>query len=96
MQAFITERKLVTISRKAIARISKAMSDGLCFACLEPLGDSPAKRHCHERCYRATLRAVEKGQTTIDERVSEGKLAGDSENRGRPPSNPVTVELTGG
>lgn len=89
----ILEPRFVTVKRNALRRIAKAQAENLCFACLEPLSGT-VKRHCHERCYRATLRQVEKGATTIEQRVSEGKLAGDAD-KGRPPSNPVTMELQG-
>ena len=95
MRAMIYEPRFITVKREALKRIAKAEAEGLCLACLQPLGEGTIKRHCHERCYRATLRQVERGTTTIEKRVADGKLAGESDNKGRPPSNPVTVELRG-
>lgn len=88
----ISELRLVQVSKAASQRISKAEREGLCVACLEPLGHDVVRRGCHEKCYRATLRAVEKGLTTIEQRVREGKLLATA--RGASKSNPVTLELS--
>lgn len=91
MRALISICEYVKLNRAARQRIAKCESEGLCFACMEPL-EGIVRRHCHQRCYKATLRAVEKGLTTIKKRVAEGRLAGENDG-GRPPSNPVTLEL---
>lgn len=93
MRALIFERRWVVVRKAARERIERAAREGLCVACMQPLDGTSVKRGCHERCYRATLRAVEQGKTTIAERVSAGKLLERSE-CGRRPSNPVTVELS--
>lgn len=62
-----------------------------CLACGQPL-DGTVVRGCHERCYKATMRAVARGETTEAERIKAGKLLA-SETGGRPPSNPVSKEL---
>lgn len=74
-------------------RIAKAEAEKLCVACLQPLYGKVI-RGCHQKCYRATLRAIEKGLTTEAERVSQGKLL-PCNTVGRP-SNPVMLELLEG
>lgn len=84
---------VMTVLRAGKARRDKAAKGGLCVACLEPLDDTRTVRGCHERCYRATLNAVAKGLTTIEERIRAGKLL-ERETAGRKPVNPVSVELS--
>lgn len=91
MRVEITETRWVEVKAAARKRIAKCEAEKLCFACAKPLGDSPVRRHCHEACYRATLRAIAAGLTTDAECVAEGYLA--ERGAGRPPSNPVTVRL---
>ena len=79
------------LSKAAVRRIAKADSEQLCVGCLEPLGDSRVVRGCHEKCFRATLRAIERGDVTEETRVAEGKLLA-AGTRGRKPSNPVTID----
>jgi hypothetical protein len=82
----------VEVDRTAKRRIAKAEDEGLCKACMFPLDDTRTIRHCHERCWRATRRAILRGECTDEERVAEGKL-GEIGDLGRVPTNPVTVEL---
>lgn len=93
MRAVVSIVRYVVLKKSARQRIAKCEAEDLCLACMKPL-EGIVRRHCHQRCYKATLRAVEKGLTTIEERVAEGKLGGDDKG-GRPSQNPVTVELQG-
>lgn len=73
-------------------RLIKAREQHLCVACMQPLdGDTPI-RGCHVRCHRATLRAIERGETTEVERVNEGKLL-PAKKGGRKRSNPVSMDV---
>jgi hypothetical protein len=92
MQVQIIKIELITVEKKALQRIAKAAAEGLCVACLKPLDETRTVRHCHERCYRATLRAIKAGKTTEEERLREGKLL-ECDEVGRKASNPVTCEL---
>lgn len=77
----------------AQARIRKATKERLCVACMEPLNGESPLRGCHERCYRATLRAIERGDTTEEDRMLEGKFLKRGKG-GRKPSNPVTMDVS--
>jgi hypothetical protein len=90
MRALIHSLRYVNVKKSAMDRIAKCERDGLCLACLEKL-DGRVIRACHERCVKATKRAIERGDFTEDERVRDGKL-GESSPGGRPASNPVTIE----
>ena len=92
MQATIFGAIQVRLGKAAIERINRAQAGGLCVACMEPLGSGTVKRGCHERCYRATLRAIGAGKTTEVERVRAGKFLQPQE-PGRHPSNPVSKEF---
>lgn len=81
--------------RKADTRVRRALRDNLCVACLKPLLESKVIRGCHERCYRATVRAVERGDFTEADRIQAGKLLPAKTGGGRP-TNPVTVEARSG
>lgn len=74
-------------------RVALALEQNLCVACMKPMYGKPM-RGCHLKCHRATLRAVEAGKTTLEQRVKQGKLL-PAKKGGRPPGNPVTVELDG-
>lgn len=86
--------KSIELSKAAQKRIHKCESEGLCQACLEPFDGTRVIRGTHERCYRATMRAISAGETTEEARVAEGKLA-PRETAGRKPSNFVTIEVRG-
>lgn len=92
MQVQLFVMRYITLKKAARQRIAKAEAEHLCVACLQPLGDGTVKRGCHEKCYRATLRAIEKGKTTEADRVQDGKLLA-RDLPGRRPSNPVSVEF---
>ena len=92
MRLNVSEQKWIEVDKQAEQRIEKAKSKDLCLACLEPMGDDIGMRGCHSKCYRATMRAIERGWTTDNERVQEGKL-GERKPPGRKPLNPVTREL---
>jgi len=94
MRVALIEIGYIEVKRSAKQRLAKAEDEKLCVACMKPLGEGRVKRGCHERCYRATLRAIEKGQLTLADRLADGKIleAGDG---GRRPSNPVSIEAAG-
>lgn len=79
------------MKRSVVQRIARCEKECLCMACLEPLGESRVVRGCHERCARATYRAIEHGSFTDEQRVSEGKWL-EAGQRGPKPRNPVTIE----
>lgn len=90
MRVRVLVARWVEVKKAAMDRIDKAQREGLCLACMEPLDETRVVRGCHERCARATYRAIERGDFTEDERVQQGKWL--STDKGRKPSNPVTVE----
>lgn len=92
MRVAVKEVRWVQVKRSAKQRLAKAESEGLCVACMEPL-DGMVKRGCHERCYIATRRAIERGIWTMEERLAEGKIL-EAETPGRKPSNPVSIEAS--
>lgn len=79
------------MKRSVVQRIAKCEKEGLCMACMGPLGDGRVVRGCHEKCSRATYRAIERGDFTDEDRVSQGKWL-EAAQRGPKPSNPVTIE----
>jgi hypothetical protein len=94
MQIAIQTLRYITLKKAAMNRIAMAERDKLCCACLQPLGDSRVIRGCHERCVKATKRAVAAGKFTEDERIAQGKILSASSG-GRKPSNPVSIEAMG-
>jgi hypothetical protein len=96
MNESITIRRWQTVrlGTEAKRRVSKAKAEGLCVACLKP-AEGRMIRGCHFSCYRATLRAIERGLTSEQERVSEGKIL-PVRISGRKPKNPVTIDVMGG
>lgn len=91
MRVGIQETRWIEVEQSAIERIAHAKANNLCVACLEPLDSTRTIRGTHERCYRATDRAIKAGTWTEEQRVAEGKLL-EKETPGRDPSNPVSVE----
>ncbi len=79
------------MKRSVIQRIAKCEAEGLCMSCLKPIGESRVVRGCHERCARATYRAIKDGKLTDEQRVAEGKWL-ETAQRGPKPTNPVTIE----
>lgn len=94
MQVAVTEIRYVEVKKSARDRLAKAEKECLCVACMEPLGDGVIKRGCHEKCYQATRRMIQRGLTTEADRVAAGKLL-ESDQGGRKPSNPVTLDVMG-
>ncbi len=92
MQVSIKETRWIEVKKSAMERITKAQTEGLCVACMQPLDAMRVIRGCHERCYKATIRAIDKGLTTEADRVAAGKLL-ESQTGGREPTNAVTKEL---
>jgi hypothetical protein len=82
------------MKKNVIARIAKLQAEGRCLACEQPLDDGKTVRGCHMRCAKATYRAIAANKTTDSKRVEDGKWLPAAEG-GRPPSNPVTIELSG-
>lgn len=72
-------------------RIQSAKEGKLCVACLQPLYGQ-VTRGCHQKCYRGTLRAIEKGLTTELERMVQGKLLPCAKTGPRP-TNAVLVQV---
>jgi hypothetical protein len=95
MRVRISIEGWVEVKRGAVQRVAKCQSQKLCLACEQPLGDCRVVRGCHERCAKATYRAIESGKTTDAKRIEEGKWL-TAEQGGRKPSNPVSIELAGG
>lgn len=93
VQLKVTTTRYITVNKEAQQRLEKAASEQLCCACMKPRGDGRIIRGNHERCYRATMRYIERGIWTEAERISEGKLLPADEG-GRPLSNPVSVEAS--
>lgn len=92
MQAKIYETRYIEVKKSAQQRIAKAAAENLCVACMQPHDGTRVIRGTHERCYRATLRAIESGKTTDEKRVADGKLL-EAESGGRKASNPVSVDV---
>lgn len=92
MRVAITEIRWIEVKKPARERIAKADADGLCVACLQSLNGEKPIRGCHSKCYRATMRAIEQGKCTDEERVASGKLL-ECGKSGRKPSNPVTQDV---
>lgn len=95
MKVAVWEVRYVDMKRNAKQRIAKAEREGLCVACMEPLGDGVVKRGCHEKCYAATRRAIKRGVWTLSDRLAEGKLL-EYSTPGRKPTNPVSIEAANG
>lgn len=93
MRVAIKEIRWVEVKKAARDRIAKAEAEGLCVACMQPLDETRTIRGAHERCYKATLRAIACGRTTDAKRVEEGKLL-EGKGGGCHPTNPVTIELS--
>lgn len=96
MQEMIPIRRwqTVKIRTEAKKRVAKAKAEGLCVACLAPAYGRMI-RGCHQKCYRATIRAIEKGLTTETERLSQGKLLPIAQ-AGRKPSTAVMLDVLAG
>jgi hypothetical protein len=90
MRVRVNVVKWVIMDRVARARVAKCDKEGLCYACMQPLYGRVIRK-CHAKCMKATQRAIERGETTDEERVAQGKLAA-PQRGGRKPSNPVTIE----
>lgn len=94
MRVLVQVFKSIEVNRTASKRVSKCQAEGLCLACMEPLDKTRTIRGCHERCNRATLRMIASGETTEEQRISEGKWLA-KEQSGRKPSNAVTKDVRG-
>lgn len=79
------------MNKEAQQRIEKAKAEKLCLGCMKPLDETRTVRGLHERCYRSTMRHIDRGIWTESERIGEGKLL-DDDKGGRPVSNPISIE----
>jgi hypothetical protein len=93
MICIVLEPRYLEVNAAAEQRVADARKQKLCVACMEPLGSDVPIRGCHCKCHRATLRAIERGDTTEIQRVLEGKFL-PKKKGGRKPSNPVTQDVT--
>lgn len=83
----------ITVKPEVHKRIAKCESQNLCYACLQRIkADESVVRHNHERCYRALLRAIERGATTDDICVEKGLMASQA-SAGRKPNHPALKDL---
>jgi hypothetical protein len=83
----------IEMKKSALQRIARCQREGLCLACLEPLAGT-VLRGCHERCAKATYRAIAKGLLTDEGQVACGEWA--EPRSGREPSNPVSIKAKAG
>lgn len=80
----------VEMKRSAVQRVAKCQAEGLCCSCLEPLvADAKVVRGCHERCAKATYRAIESGRLTDNGQVESGEWL-PAESGGRKPTIAVS------
>jgi len=91
MRVRIFVEKWVEMKKSIIERVGRCRRDGLCLACGEQIKSGRTIRGCHEKCARATYRAILRGDFTDEQRVQDGKWL-DAQAGGRPASNPVTIE----
>lgn len=85
----------VEMKKAAVQHIANCEANDLCVACGQPISGDRVVRGCHQRCAKATYRAIESGKTTDKERVEQGKWLPASPG-GRTPTNPVSVEIARG
>lgn len=57
-------------------KAQKLLDERVCLACGEKIADDEREiRGCHERCYRKTYRAIERGSVTEREAIEAGLIA---------------------
>lgn len=81
----------VEVKKSVLAKVARCQQEGICLACGKPLSGRVV-RGCHVACHQATLRAIQAGKTTDEQRVQEGKWLPPSPG-GRKPTNPVSREF---
>lgn len=91
MRAKVVSVRWVEVDRKAELRVARCKRNKLCCTCLKPLGNGKVVRHCHEKCARATYRAIARGELTDAEQVEAGWWI-EQGTRGPKPTNPVTIK----
>lgn len=91
MRAKVVSVRWIEVDRKAKNRVARCLKHKLCCACLQPLGTGRVVRGCHEKCARATYRAIERGELTDADQVEAGEWL-EHGTRGPKPSNPVTIK----
>lgn len=70
---------------------SQELAAGICLRCKKPMTKAEKKRKrrgCHERCYAANMRAIQRGETTEIALINNGHMKG-REKGGRPKTPPV-------
>lgn len=92
MRVAVVSTAWIEMKRSVVLRIAKYKAKRICLACDEPFKpNEKVIRGCHQRCARATYRAIARGDFTDAERVAEGKWLV-QEPKGPKPTNPVTIE----
>ena len=87
-----TETPAAEVTPAGKRRVKNCIANSRCVACCEALDESRTIRGCHERCHRATERAIRDDLTTAQARISEGKWLPPNKT-GRPVSNTVSLEV---
>jgi len=94
MRILVKAVEWIEMKKSVAMRVAKLQAEGKCLACELPLGEGRVVRGCHEKCAKATYRAIFSKKTTDTKRIEDGKWLS-AESGGRKPSNPVSVELSG-
>lgn len=55
-------------------QVTRLVNRNCCLACGQPLDGTRAIRGCHERCYRAAVRASESAEESLDVFVEAGRM----------------------
>jgi hypothetical protein len=92
MRVCVRSIEWIEMKKNVAMLVAKLQAEGKCLACGLPLDGGKVVRGAHEKCAKATYRAIAAGKTTDAKRVEDGKWL-PAENGGRKPSNPVTIEL---
>lgn len=92
MQSVVFIKRLIQVKRSTQLKITKYAKRKLCLACDLPLGKSKVVRGDHEKCAHACYRAIERGETTDEDLVSDGVWLAQAK-RGPKPRNAVTIRL---
>jgi hypothetical protein len=91
MRAKVVSVRWIEVDQKGMKRVARCIKYKLCCACLKPLGDARVVRGCHEKCARATYRAIERGELSDSDQVEAGEWLPHGQ-RGPKPTNPVTIK----
>lgn len=93
MIATIYEVRTVNVSPEGRERIERCNRERLCLGCLRPLDalSGTPVRGMHRSCRRRQSDWIAAGAFTEEDCIRDGKLLPEAA-RGRPVSNPVTIE----